>query len=227
MYATTRLGKTLAASALNLLRLAGHRITRWPRRGLVAAGLAGLLGWQLIVAGPALAKAGNLDPTFGTGGKVTTALGIFDGAQALAVQTDGKLVAAGSAFTGTNMNFALARYNPDGTLDTSFGTGGTVTTNMCVGYDLQQVRGLVTQGTKLVAAGSAFTGSSWDFAVARYRSSSALDNSFGTGGKVTTDFAANSDTANALALQADGKVVAAGSSNAGSYDHFALARYVG
>jgi uncharacterized delta-60 repeat protein len=93
-----------------------------------------------------------------------------------------------------------------------------------VGFDLD---GLVVQGSKLVAAGQAFTGSgsSWDFALARYRASGALDKSFGAGGKVTTDFAGGGDTLAALALQPDGKLVAAGSANAGTYDHFALARY--
>ena len=75
--------------------------------------VAVLLAWQLVAVGPAYAKAGDLDPTFGTGGKVTTDIDGSAGgdqANALVAQADGKLVAAGSAFTGTNVDFALARY---------------------------------------------------------------------------------------------------------------------
>ena len=86
----------------------------------------------LLVAaagGRAWAAAGDLDPTFGTGGKVTTAVGTgtLDGAVGLVVQADGKLVAAGTSFNGFDNDFALVRYNSDGTLDATFGTGGTVT----------------------------------------------------------------------------------------------------
>ena len=79
------------------------------------------------------ASPGNLDPSFGTGGKVTTSIGVTDDeVYALAVQPDGKLVAAGYSNTGTLSSpvdvFALVRYNTDGSLDTTFDTGGMVTT---------------------------------------------------------------------------------------------------
>jgi uncharacterized delta-60 repeat protein len=79
----------------------------------------------------ALLSAGALDPTFGTGGKVTTDfLGALDAtAAAVAVQHDGKVVVAGTSSTGTSGNFALARYNPDGTLDATFGVGGKTSVN--------------------------------------------------------------------------------------------------
>jgi uncharacterized delta-60 repeat protein len=88
--------------------------------------LAGLA----TLAPPAIATAGDLDPTFGTGGKVTTDFGsVNEEAAAVALQTDGKIVAAGT--TGGGMGggeFALARYNLDGSLDPTFGSGGKVTT---------------------------------------------------------------------------------------------------
>src|SRR3954451_11310357 len=74
-------------------------------------------------------SAGALDPTFGTGGKVLTDFGSFsDNAGSVAVQAAGKIVVAGSAYGGasTGPDFALARYNADGTLDSGFGTGGKV-----------------------------------------------------------------------------------------------------
>ena len=100
---------------------------------------------------------GSLDTTFGTGGKVTTAVGtVRDKAFALVIQPDGKLVAAGYSNIGTLatplLRFALARYNTNGTLDTTFGTGGIVTT--AVGtypYDAAYALAIQADG-KLVAA---------------------------------------------------------------------------
>jgi len=72
---------------------------------------------------------GNLDPTFDTDGKVTTDFGSSnDFAEAIAVQPDGKIVVAGYAFVGSANDFALVRYNTDGSLDTTFDTDGKVTT---------------------------------------------------------------------------------------------------
>ncbi|GJQ59120.1 MAG: hypothetical protein D8M57_04865 [Candidatus Scalindua sp. AMX11] len=154
---------------------------------------------------------GSLDPSFGTGGKVTTDFNDVDIATALAVQADGKLVAAGL----TGAKFALARYTPDGSLDPSFGTGGKVTTDF---GSLDEASALVVQAdSKLVAAGR--TGAK--FALARYTPDGSLDPSFGTGGRVTTDFGTSLDQSNALVVQADGKLVAAGRTDA----NFALARY--
>src|SRR5207248_8962003 len=74
---------------------------------------------------PALAAPGDLDSTFGTGGKVTTDFGGDDFGRKVAIQTGGKIVVAGEA----SNNFALARYNTDGSLDSTFGGTGKVTPN--------------------------------------------------------------------------------------------------
>src|SRR5206468_4572273 len=86
---------------------------------------------------PALpTSAGALDTSFGTGGKVTTAIGSDnDQAYGVAIQSDGKIVAAGYSFNGSNNDFALARYTTAGALDTTFGTGGKVTTAIGPYYD--------------------------------------------------------------------------------------------
>jgi uncharacterized delta-60 repeat protein len=194
---------------------------------LVAAGFAigptGSFDFALARYNP----DGTLDPSFGTGGTVTTDIaGGDDFARALAVQADGKLVAAGLAPTAMGLDFALARYNPDGTLDPDFGTGGKVTTDISGGDDLADAL-VVQAGGKLAAAGLAQgVGFASDFALARYNPDGTLDPSFGTGGTVTTDFAGSDDSAHALAVQADGKLVAAGFAigPTGSFD-FALARY--
>jgi uncharacterized delta-60 repeat protein len=181
---------------------------------------------------PAQAKSGDLDPTFGAGGKVTTDfVRNSDQAKAVVVQSDGKVVAAGSAITSQdgNTDFALARYNPDGFLDLDFGTFGRVTTDFGGFPPVDEINAIVQQSDgKLVVAGGVFTSSGGfdnDFALARYNPDGTLDSTFGTGGIVTTDFA-DGETAFSLVVQADGKLVAAGiaSSNVeGSM--FGLARY--
>ena len=116
------------------------------------------------------------------------------------------------------------RYNSDGSLDTSFGSGGVVTT--AVGGSNDYVYALVQQADgKLVAAGYSDNGSNYDFALVRYNSDGSLDTSFGSGGVVTTGVGAAYDYAYALVQQADGKLVAAGRSNNGSNNDFALVRY--
>jgi uncharacterized delta-60 repeat protein len=169
---------------------------------------------------------GTLDGTFGTGGKVTTPVGsASDYAEALVVQSDGKLVAAGYSNTGSSYDFAVVRYNSDGTLDGTFGTGGKVTTPVGSGSDYAEALVVQSDG-KLVAAGFYNTGSfNYDFALVRYNSDGTLDGTFGTGGKVTTPVGSSGDVAEALVVQSDGRLVAAGSSRNGSYDDFALVRY--
>jgi uncharacterized delta-60 repeat protein len=194
-----------------------------PDGKLVAAGAAGGPGdFALARYNP----DGTLDTSFGTGGKVTTDFGGFDQVAAVAVQADGKLVAAGTT-EGSSAVFALARYNPDGTLDTSFGTGGKVTTDFArPGGSFDQANGLVLQGSKLVAAGTAGPLPGFVFALARYRADGTLDPSFGSHGTVTTDFGGGTNEANALALQPDGKPVAAGFASTQTGEDFALARYL-
>jgi uncharacterized delta-60 repeat protein len=172
---------------------------------------------------------GSPDTSFGSGGKVLTNFGAFsDSAYAVAIQRNGKIVAAGYTCCGS-FDFALARYNADGSLDTSFGSGGKVLTAFS-GSFYGEARAVAIQGNgKIVAAGVSTASGYDDFALARYKKNGSLDTSFGSGGKVLTNFTGSSyDGANAVAIQRNGKIVAAGFDNAsGSYhsDDFALARY--
>ncbi|RNL73939.1 hypothetical protein EBF04_29975 [Streptomyces sp. I6] len=141
------------------------------------------------------------------------------------LQADGKIVAAGFSTAGGTSDFALARYDTNGTLDAAFGTGGLVTTDFGPG-SFDQASGVAVQADgKIVAAGLSDTGGLGDFALARYNTNGTLDAAFGTGGLVTTDFGGSTDQAFGVVLQADGKIVAAGSSTTGGTDDFALARY--
>ena len=182
--------------------------------------------WAAMLALPLAARAnpGDLDPSFGTGGQVITPiLSGYDGAGALVLQPDGKLVAAGHAFNANNNTLALVRYNADGSLDGNFGTGGKVTT--AIGTASGGAALVLQPNGKLVAAGYTFTGSRTQFALVRYLATGSLDTSFGTGGKVATPISSIDDEVSALVLQPDGKLVAAGYTDKGSNITFALVRY--
>jgi uncharacterized delta-60 repeat protein len=181
--------------------------------------------FAMLLTSSAQAQPGVLDPSFGAGGKVTTAIGSSsDAAQAIALQPDGKLVVAGGSVNGALYDFALARYYPDGSLDAGFGAGGKLTTAIGAGIDEAHDLALQPDG-KIVAAGRSWIGSNDDFSLARYNPNGSLDASFNGTGKVTTPIGSGFDVANALVRQPDGKLVAAGYSDNGSNLDFALARY--
>lgn len=206
-----------------------------PDGKLVAAGTA-FVGGNRDFALARYHPDGRLDTGFGSGGLVLTDFGFWtdDGAASLAIQPDGKLVAAGFSDAGVpgDFDFALARYNPDGSLDTSFGFGGTLRTSFrdSTGGNAEGADALVIQPDgKIVAAGFSDGGSpgDLDFALARYNPDGSLDPSFGFGGTLRTFFGGSSESAKALVIQPDGKLVAAGFSNGGGADDFdfAVARY--
>ncbi len=148
-----------------------------------------------------LLNGGGLDPTFGIGGRVITDLGGTDSLHAMAIQTDGKIVAVGGGYD-------VVRYNPDGSLDTSFGGSGVVTNGppgAALGVAIQSDGKIVVVGVTSTPT----TGD--DFAVVRYNVNGSLDTSFGGKGTgiVTIDFA-TVDFGFAVAIQSDGKIVVAG-----------------
>ncbi|CAN5290131.1 hypothetical protein BH20ACT13_BH20ACT13_14770 [soil metagenome] len=166
------------------------------------------------------APDGSLDTTFDGDGKVTTDFGGSDSVSALVVQPDGKIVAAGGTAGANPADIAIARYNPDGSLDMTFDGDGKVTTDFGLGLIESAADVAIQTDGKLVVAGVHGEGLQSDFALARYNPDGSLDASFGTGGKVVTSFNAGHDSASALVVQRDGRIVAAGSSG-----DFALARY--
>jgi uncharacterized delta-60 repeat protein len=171
-------------------------------------------------------RDGTLDTSFGTGGRVTTNFGIGDDRiLTLALQPDGKIIAGGKAFNGLNFDFALARYNENGTLDASFGVGGLVATNLGTGDDVIAGVTVLPDG-RIVAAGSTFGARDSDFAVARYLSNGFLDPTFSGDGIVTTDSGRGDDAANGLVVQPDGRIVVVGSTMNGSAEDFGIMRYL-
>ena len=177
---------------------------------------------------------GSLDTSFGDGGIVTTIFPAGSYASDVALQSDGKIIAAGTVFVdfimgeSSDTDFALARYNPDGTPDATFGNGGQVTTDF-LGFEDDAFSVLIQPDGKIVAVGSANDPATfYDFAAARYLSNGTIDTTFGVAGKVRTDFGdQNFDRARSAALQPDGRIVAAGFaiSHGGGVQNFAVARY--
>ena len=184
----------------------------------------------------------DADPVTGFGaahtGKVTTSIGsINDYANALGIQPDGRIVVAGRSYNGTKYDFALVRYNADGTLDadpvTGFGAAhtGKVTTSIGSGsiYDYAYALGIQPDG-RIVVAGYSYNGTKYDFALVRYNADGTLDADTVTGfgaahtGIVTTSIGSGYDAAHALGIH-DGKIVVAGSSSNGNKYNFALIRY--
>jgi uncharacterized delta-60 repeat protein len=160
------------------------------------------------------AAAGDLDPTFGDGGRVFTSFGpsAFNGiCNKVIIQPDGKILAAGEVGSfSTGSDFGIARYNQNGTPDMSFGFMGNTITPFSNASD--EILSLAVQSDgKIVAAGTTTGfGLNNDFALTRYQANGTIDSSFGINGKVSTDFFGNIDLANDVAIQSDGKIVVAG-----------------
>src|SRR6266536_2345728 len=142
----------------------------------------------------------------------------------VAVQRDGKIIVAGSAEVGRGDQFALVRYNSDGSLDTSLNSSGKVTTAVGAGTCKGEGVALQEDG-KIVVAGYSFNaGGQGNFTVLRYGADGSLDTSFADSGKVTTNIGTKNASAESVTIQSDGKIVVAGSFNASNND-FAVVRY--
>ncbi|MCC6186817.1 MAG: T9SS type A sorting domain-containing protein [Chitinophagaceae bacterium] len=169
---------------------------------------------------------GSLDTSFDKDGIVTTTIGSNNAdARSIVIQKDGKIIAAGNTTFGSSRAFTVVRYHPNGRLDSSFDTDGIVTTRLGTINDYLYKVALHKDG-KIVVVGYSNTGTKIDFALVQYNTDGSLDNSFDSDGIVTTSIGTKQDAATALAIQADGKIVAAGSSHFFSgTGTFAIARY--
>jgi uncharacterized delta-60 repeat protein len=156
---------------------------------------------------------GTLDNTFGSFGKVATDVaGGDDGAFGMTLQSDGKIIITGYASVSSNPDVAVLRYNPNGTLDSTFGSGGKVTTP--IGLTVDYGIGVAVDASgKITVGANSFSGSAAEFAAVRYLSNGALDTSFGFGGKTILDVSSGEDTAAALALDSFGRAVIVGNSS--------------
>ena len=194
----------------------------------------------LIFTVSGLAAAGDLDPTFGVGGKqfVTVfnsqpVFGNHNFAEDIVVQPDGKILVAGAAWIIPNGNdFVILRFNTDGTLDSSFAEGGIF--RYTFGPVDDHLYGIALQPDgKIVAAGKGQLGNTTDtaFVVIRLNPNGTFDQTFGSNGVVTTNFFSSLDQATEVAIQPDGRIIASGwvtqggVNNGLTYD-FAVVRYM-
>ena len=201
-----------------------------PDGRVVAAGMnwadeAG--GWDTDIVLARFRADGSLDPTFSGDGKAVTAdipdTPYGEEAFGLALQGDGKIVlAAGESFT-------VARYNPDGSPDRSFGGDGFASLPFLGGRALATEVSIAADG-KILVGGGTVAGESWDstledFAAARFNADGTVDTSFGSGGRAVTDFYGREDQLRAVAASPGGKVVAVGYAQGGDTNTDAVVRY--
>jgi uncharacterized delta-60 repeat protein len=153
--------------------------------------------------------SGVLDPSFGSGGTVVTRIGSVARGDAAVLQPNGKIVAVGAAHNGSDFDIALARYETDGSLDLTFGTGGRVVTSLGSTPEFGWAAAIQPDG-KIVVAGQVDTAGVGDAVVLRYEPDGTLDATFGIGGVALLTIGSGLDTGYGLALQPDGKIVVAG-----------------
>ena len=166
---------------------------------------------------------GTLDPAFDVDGMQTNDFN-FGGANCLIVQSDGKIVAAGSASNGSNIDFVIARYNSNGSLDNTFNSDGKQLTDFGSSDDYLNSITVQSDG-KLLALGLSSNGKDKYVAAASYESDGSPDVSFHID-RILTDHLNQGDTHfTSTAIQGDGKIVAAGYTWNGSNYDFALVRY--
>jgi uncharacterized delta-60 repeat protein len=187
----------------------GRAITVQPDGKIIIAGFADNLSTDIYVA--RLLPSGDLDSTFGTGGITITDFGnnTLDHAHDIALQADGKIIVTGWVLD-QDINIALLRYNNDGTLDSTFGVNGKVSTD--IDSMTQQAYSVAIQPDgKILVAGYTSTAVNGDnVVVIRYRTDGTIDPDFGVNGISNPAINQDDDGAYDMALQADGKIVLAG-----------------
>jgi uncharacterized delta-60 repeat protein len=168
---------------------------------------------------------GTLDTSFGNGGKVIQPIGSFDDyGSSLAIRPDGKILLGGYCRGVSNFDFCIARFNSDGTLDTSFGNGGKVIQPIGSFDDYGSSLAIRPDG-KILLGGSCRGVSNSDFCIARFNSDGTLDTSFGNGGKVIQPIGSFDDYGSSLAIRPDGKILLGGSCPGVSNFDFCIARF--
>jgi uncharacterized delta-60 repeat protein len=181
--------------SVNTVRPAKSVLVQTSGRIIVASTAGSYLADRFVLDG--FTATGSPDSAFGTGGETITAImgTVPATVNGVLVQPDGKIIVAGSS---------LVRYNPDGSLDTTFGTSGRVTPAISISLAvLRPDRKILVVGNGTVATGGIGLG------LARYNADGSLDSAFGTGGTVIVNFSSPPDATwgRFLALQTDGKIV--------------------
>jgi uncharacterized delta-60 repeat protein len=169
---------------------------------------------------------GSLDTTFNTDGiLITNNFSTNAQIKAVALQSDGKIVVTGVVFDGIKTNFTTARYNTNGSFDSTFSNDGIVTTSVGTSLNSSNAVSIQTDG-KVVIAGEAKNGSNFEIVVIRYTANGVLDTTFDSDGILTTSSPTGNIGANSLAIQSNGRIVVAGYATTGASSlGFAVVRY--
>lgn len=207
----------------------GHPLAIQPDGKILTVGRAPNGNPRLVVY--RFSANGSYDRSFNGTGRVFTTIGTGSSeASAVVLQSDGKIVVAGSTSGAFSRDLALLRYGADGALDGTFGSGGVVVTPLVGVLSNDQALGVAVQSDgKIIVLAEASDGRNRRSVLLRYSTSGALDPTFGPAGtgKVALSIVGISITATAIALQSDGKIIVAGSGSNGGARRFLLARYDG
>lgn len=202
-----------------------HAVALQPDGKIVVGGDTAISGEDVDYAIARYNTDGTLDASFDGDGKVTTNFfwQNFARVYGMAIQPDGKIIAAGSAGVIGDLRLGVARYNPNGSLDASFGQDGKQTVTF-PGYGRADGYGVAIQPDGKIVVGGAANSGSYNFALTRFQANGNLDPSFGAGGRVTTDLGGD-DVAYAMSFQPNGRIILAGHTGAYPNMAFALAVY--
>ena len=189
----------------------------------------GVLISFLFIQVYAFAQLGALDMTFGNGGKVITSISNSDAtANSVVAKNNGKIIIGGSSKINGTDHFTLVQYNPDGSLDTTFGNKGIVATS--IGFKSTMYSIALQSDGKIVAGGystSNSTVSNQIFTLARYYSNGSRDTLFGNVGVVTTIFQSGSSSIKKVIVKPDGKILVGGLLSTMTFEEYPiLAQYL-
>ena len=195
-----------------------------PDGNIVVAGSRCCPGaWDILVS--RFNADGTVDTAFGSDGNGSVVVSPSAGndfGNGMALQTDGKIVVVGSAsISSESGEIAVVRMNANGTLDTSFGSGGIVTADAVTGQSEAGRNVSIQSDGKIVVAGFANVSGTAKYLVFRLDGSGTLDSSFGTGGVATTDVSGGADEGFDLLILSNGKIAVAG----GAAGHFRVVLY--
>ncbi len=170
---------------------------------------------------------GSPDVSFGTGGVVITDIDEgWDNAYGIALQDDGKILLGGEGYTNNKRNVCVIRYNTDGLLDATFGSGGIALHS--IGTEGDKTKAIVLQDNgKILLCGYFSDGSDDQTFVSRFNSDGTVDNTFGNNGTATLDIGGNEDRFWTMCILDDGKILAGGYTRTPANDNdYLLVRYL-
>ena len=190
---------------------------------LLVIGYSAMQGYNNTLA--RFTSTGSLDSTFGVNGVLVYPLGPFeDYGSDIEIQSDGKYVTGGLRMYGGGYNFALARLNPNGSTDSSFGINGFIETDFGFNDD-DLISAIYLHGNKITAVGSSGYNGDTDPAIARYTANGLPDSSFGVNGRLTTHVGVGYGHLTSAVIQPDGKLLTTGYARNPLNDDFILLRY--